>query len=118
MDSQKESCLFCKIITGEIPAQRVFENEHAIAFKDISPRAPTHVLIVPKNHIEKFSDLKPDDALMVGQLMTAVCEVARALGLAGGGYRLIINNGESAGQSVWHLHVHLMAGRNFQWPPG
>lgn len=110
------ACLFCRIASGEIPSDKIFENNELIAFRDINPQAPTHVLIVPKKHIEQVADLEESDAPLVGRLIVAAKKLANELGLEH--FRLVVNNGEGAGQSVWHLHVHLLGGRSFKWPPG
>ena len=116
------TCLFCKIVSGAIPANRVYEDDHILAFPDINPQAPTHVLIIPKNHIPSHAHATPEDAAMLGHLISAAGEVAREqnLGLTqnGGGYRLVINTGPDGGQTVDHLHVHLLGGRHMTWPPG
>lgn len=109
-------CLFCKILRKEIPAKLVYEDAHSVAFRDINPQAPTHILIVPLRHIEKNADLKEADREAVGHLHWVASEVARKEGLKD--YRLVLNNGSGAGQSVWHLHLHLLGGRNLGWPPG
>lgn len=111
-------CLFCKIVAREIPAQIVHENEHVVAFKDIHPAAPTHALVIPKRHIVGAHDATPEDAALLGQILLAGRDVAEKLGLAEGGYRLVVNNGPNAGQSVFHLHLHVLGGRQMAWPPG
>jgi histidine triad (HIT) family protein len=111
-------CLFCKIVNKEIPAQVVHENDHVVAFRDLHPAAPTHVLVIPKKHIVGLHDAKPEDAAMLGELMLAARDVAEKLGLDAKGYRTVINNGPDAGQSVFHLHVHVLGGRTLAWPPG
>ena len=111
-------CIFCKVAAGEIPAETVYEDEQVVAFRDINPVAPTHVLIIPRKHIPTVNDLQPDDAEVVGQLSLAAKKVAAELGVADEGYRLNINTNAGAGQSVFHLHMHLLAGRSFNWPPG
>jgi histidine triad (HIT) family protein len=110
-------CLFCNVIAKKVPGDVVYEDEHALAFRDIRPVAPTHVLVVPKRHIAATRDLGPDDAMAIGQLMLAATKVADQMGLAGG-YRLVINDGDDAGQSVHHIHVHVLGGRRLAWPPG
>lgn len=112
------SCIFCKIVTGEIPGKMVYRDEKIVAFHDLNPVAPVHVLIVPVKHIPEIQDLLPGDADIVGHLFAAVPVIARGLGLAKDGYRIVINDKERAGQSVWHLHAHLLGGRDFAWPPG
>ena len=111
-------CLFCKIVAREIPAQIVFENEHAVAFKDIRPAAPTHALVIPKKHITGIHEATAEDAALLGELLLAARTVAEELGLAEGGYRLVVNQGKDGGQSVLHLHVHVLGGRQMAWPPG
>jgi histidine triad (HIT) family protein len=112
------SCLFCKIVRREIPSQIVFENDHALAFKDIRPAAPTHVLVIPKRHIPGIHEATPSDGAMLGELVLAARKAAEDLGLAEGGYRIVVNQGPDAGQSVFHLHVHVLGGRQLAWPPG
>lgn len=110
--------IFSKIIRKEIPARIVYETESVLAFHDVAPKAPVHVLIIPKTFVENVADAKPEHRELLGDLLLAAGEVARQLGVDQTGYRLVINNGATAGQSVFHLHVHLMAGRDFKWPPG
>jgi histidine triad (HIT) family protein len=109
--------LFSKIIDREIPAEIVYEDDVCLAFKDINPQAPMHVLIVPKKPIAKLTDAKNDDQPILGHLLTKASEVAAQQGY-GDAFRLVVNNGEQAGQSVFHLHVHILGGRPFSWPPG
>jgi histidine triad (HIT) family protein len=111
-------CLFCKIVGREIPSEIVFENDHALAFKDIRPAMPTHALVIPKKHIVGIHDATSEDAAMLGEVMLAARTVAEQLGLGASGYRLVINHGPDAGQSVFHLHVHVLGGRGMAWPPG
>ena len=111
-------CLFCRIVAGEIPATRVHEDDLVIAIRDIAPRAPTHILLMPRRHIASALELTDDDAPLTGRLFAAAAEIARAEGIAEAGYRLVSNVGRWGGQSVDHLHVHLMGGRAFDWPPG
>jgi histidine triad (HIT) family protein len=113
-----ENCLFCKIIAGEIPAKKVFEDELLIAIEDIAPVAPVHFLIIPKKHSVNSLDLNPDDAVLVGHVFQVAARLARELGVADHGFRIVNNNNAGAGQSVFHLHFHLLAGRDFHWPPG
>jgi len=110
-------CLFCKIVSGAIPAKRVYEDDHVLAFPDINPQAPEHILVIPKKHIASLAHATPEDAAMLGHLIWAVGEVAREQNLANG-YRLVINTGPDGGQTVDHLHVHLLGGRHMTWPPG
>ena len=111
------STLFKKIINREIPADIVYEDELSLAFKDINPQAPTHILIIPKKSIEKLSDANIEDQVLLGHLMLVAGEIAEQLNLDNT-FRIIINNGAGAGQSVFHLHLHLMSGRPLSWPPG
>ncbi len=110
-------CLFCRIIKGEIPAKKVYEDAHTYAFEDINPQAPTHVLVVPKKHIRGLKEAQPEDALAIGQCHLTAAEIARQRGIEDS-YRTVLNVGPRAGQSVFHLHVHLIGGRNLRWPPG
>ncbi len=116
--SADANCLFCKIVRREIPSTIVFENDHALAFRDIHPAAKTHVLVIPKKHIIGIAHAEPADAPTMGELLLAARKVAEQEGLGDGGYRLVINNGADAGQSVLHLHVHVLGGRPLAWPPG
>jgi histidine triad (HIT) family protein len=113
-----ESCLFCKIAAGTVPANVVFADDDVVAFNDVAPRAPTHVLVIPRRHIASLADATPEENGIVGKLMLAAAEVARRTGIDGGGYRVVTNCGASAGQSVFHLHLHVLGGRRFAWPPG
>lgn len=117
MTDRRSDCLFCKIVAGEVPADIVREGERTIAFRDINPQAPVHILLVPKKHIARLADAAPDDQDVMGALMLAAKAVAEQEGVADG-FRLVTNNGRQAGQSVFHLHFHLMGGRRFTWPPG
>lgn len=111
-------CLFCKIAAGEIPAEKIYEDDHVVAFRDIAPKAPTHVLVIPRRHISTLNDLRPDDAELVGRMYLAAREVAHQEGIAGDGYRTVVNCNAGAGQTVFHIHLHLMGGRAMTWPPG
>ncbi len=111
-------CLFCKILAGEIPAELVYESDTAVAFRDISPQAPTHVLVIPRKHIATINDITPEDEAIVGSLYTAAREIAAAEGIADDGYRAVMNCNEGAGQSVFHIHLHVLGGRPMNWPPG
>lgn len=110
--------LFEKIIAREIPATIVFEDDLVLAFRDINPKAPTHVLIIPKKPIPRIADAKPEDHQVLGHLLLKAAEVARHLGLGESGYRLVLNNGPHAGEAVPHLHCHILGGRKLGWPPG
>jgi histidine triad (HIT) family protein len=111
------SCLFCKIIEGSIPSTAVFQDDQCYAFADIDPKAPVHVLIVPREHIGSLADAGKEHSALLGHLLSTAAEVARSKGL-GKGYRVVINNGKDGGQAVDHLHVHLLGGRSLTWPPG
>ena len=111
-------CLFCRIVAGEIPSTQVAADEHVIAFRDIAPRAPTHILVVPREHIPSAADLTAADGELLGRIFGAAADIARSEGIAEGGYRIVTNIGTWGGQTVDHLHFHLMGGRAFTWPPG
>ena len=111
-------CIFCKLAAGEVPTDKVWEGEHTFGFRDTSPQAPTHIQIIPKRHVERIADFRSaDDSEWLSELFTAVTSLARSEGLDGG-FRLVVNNGALAGQSVLHVHVHLLGGRPLTWPPG
>jgi histidine triad (HIT) family protein len=110
-------CLFCRMVAGEIPVKRVYDDDVCMAFADIHPQAPVHVLVIPKAHLESLAHAAATDAAMLGHLSGAAAEVARAEGLTGG-YRLVMNTGPDGGQTVGHLHVHVLGGRHMGWPPG
>lgn len=110
------SCLFCRIVKGEIPAKLVHETPDVIAFRDINPQAPVHVLVIPRVHVESTGALTPEHETLAGKLLVAASEVARKEGLDS--FRAVSNTGADAGQSVFHLHVHVLGGRSFSWPPG
>ena len=112
------SCLFCRIINGEIPGDFVHQDERAVVIHDINAQAPTHLLVIPREHIESLDDASQKDEALLGYLLRVAARVANAAGLAEGGYRTVINNGSGAGQSVFHLHVHVLGGRPMNWPPG
>lgn len=113
-----QECLFCRIVNKEISSKIVYEDEKAAAFEDINPQAPTHILIVPRKHIAGLNDLTAADAELVGHLHAVAAKLAQERGLTESGYRTVINTGRGAGQSVFHLHVHLLGGRGMRWPPG
>jgi histidine triad (HIT) family protein len=110
-----DSCLFCRIVRGEIPAKIVREDEHTVAFRDIDPKAPTHILVIPKEHVASLDEAT--DPTLVGRLSLAAAEIARSEGITDG-YRTVVNTGAGAGQTVFHLHLHLLGGRKLTWPPG
>lgn len=111
-------CLFCRIVAGEIPSTRVHEDDEVVAIRDIAPRAPTHILLLPRRHIASALDLTDADGPLLGRMFAAAADIARSEGIADAGYRLVSNVGRWGGQSVDHLHLHLMGGRAFDWPPG
>jgi diadenosine tetraphosphate (Ap4A) HIT family hydrolase len=111
-------CLFCRIVAGEIPATQVHDDDLIVAIRDIAPRAPTHILLLPKRHIASALELTEADAELLGRIFAVAADLARSEGVADAGYRLVTNIGRWGGQSVDHLHVHLMGGRAFEWPPG
>jgi histidine triad (HIT) family protein len=111
-------CLFCSIIEGKIKGEIVYRDDAVVAFKDIRPGAPVHLLIVPRKHIESVSSLETQDLPVIGAIFMAAAKLAKDLGVAESGYRVVVNNGPDAGQSVFHLHYHLLGGRPLRWPPG
>jgi histidine triad (HIT) family protein len=111
-------CLFCKFVNGEIEPDKVYEDEHVFAFRDINPQAPTHILVIPKKHIATLNDLQADDEALVGKLYLAAQKIAQDEGIAEDGYRTVMNCNEMAGQTVFHIHLHLLGGRRMAWPPG
>jgi histidine triad (HIT) family protein len=112
------ACLFCRIVAGEIPSTTVHADDDLIAIRDIAPRAPTHILILPRDHIGSAADLTAADGPLLGKIFSTAAELARAEGIADRGYRVVSNVGQWGGQTVDHLHFHLMGGRSFTWPPG
>lgn len=115
-ESVADACLFCRIVRKEIPAQVIAENGDAVAFRDINPQAPVHILIIPRTHVGSVAEVT--DATTIGQLTSLAKELAEHEGIAGSGYRLVINTNADAGQTVFHLHMHLLGGRKLGWPPG
>lgn len=113
-----ENCLFCKIAAGEIPSTEVYSDEHIVAFRDISPAAPQHILLIPRKHIQSVATLTEQDGELMGKLLLTAKKIAVDLGVAQSGYRCVLNTGEDGGQTVHHLHLHLLAGRQMSWPPG
>ena len=111
-------CLFCRIVSGEIPAKKLFEDDEVVAFHDVKPQAPSHVLVIPRKHIASLDDMTDSDAAAIGATVLRATKIARELKLADDGYRLVVNNGPGAGQTVFHIHFHLLGGRQFGWPPG
>ena len=111
-------CLFCKVISREIPASIVYEDDRVLAFNDINPQAPTHVLVIPKRHIASLNDLSADDDQITGELARRAAAIAKERGISAGGYRTVFNTNRDAGQTVFHIHLHLLGGRTMHWPPG
>ncbi len=111
-------CIFCRIIKGEIPSKKVYEDDLIVAIEDIAPKAPLHLLLIPKQHFSNCLDMQKQHEATVGHVFRIAGKLATERGLSEGGFRLVQNNGEAAGQSVFHLHIHLLAGRELQWPPG
>jgi len=112
------SCLFCGVVEGKIPSKKAYEDERLVAFHDINPQAPTHLLLVPRKHVTSLLDLTPADEPLVGALVSRATELARQMGFAERGFRLVFNCGDDAGYSVHHIHLHLLGGRPLAWPPG
>lgn len=113
-----ENCIFCKIIAGEIPTKKVYEDDLMVAIEDISPQAPLHLLLLPKRHFSNCLDMAAEDEAVIGHIFRTAGNLAKEQGFANDGFRLVQNNGDAAGQTVFHLHIHLLAGRDLQWPPG
>lgn len=113
-----EGCIFCKIIRGEIPCSKVYEDDKILAFKDINPGAPIHVLIIPKKHISSLNDLQEEDSQYINAVHSNIKHIAELMGVFKDGYRVVVNCGEDGGQTVGHLHFHLLGGRKLKWPPG
>lgn len=113
-----ENCIFCKIITGEIPASKVFEDEKIIAFEDIDPQAPIHILLIPKEHFASLKDIPEDKKNILSHILLKARQIAQEKGIAESGYRIVLNTERDSGQEVFHIHFHLLGGRKMQWPPG
>jgi len=111
-------CLFCKLVAGDIPATVLYEDQNVIAFEDIMPQAPTHFLVIPKKHISTLNDVTDSDTLIMGSLPIVASQIAKQKGVAEGGYRLVMNCNQDGGQTVYHIHMHVLAGRTLVWPPG
>jgi histidine triad (HIT) family protein len=112
------NCLFCRIVKGEVPSDAVFSDERSMTFRDINPQAPVHILVIPREHLESLDEASQKDEALLGHLLRVAARVANEQGLSESGYRTIINTGAGAGQSVFHLHVHVLGGRSLAWPPG
>ena len=113
-----DSCLFCRIVRRDIPASIVYEDDRVLAFNDINPQGPTHVLVIPKMHVESLNDVRPEHDALVGEMARRAAAIAAERGIAAGGYRTVFNTNRDAGQTVFHLHLHLIGGRSLAWPPG
>jgi histidine triad (HIT) family protein len=113
-----DKCLFCNIVNNNIPCDKLIENDSIIAFRDINPQAPTHILIIPKKHISTINDLKPDDSILIGELFLIAKELAQVENINNSGFRTVFNCNEDGGQTVFHIHLHLLGGRKLSWPPG
>ena len=113
-----ESCVFCKIVSGDIPSEKVYEDDDLLAFEDLSPAAPVHVLIIPKKHMATLRDIGEADRELIGAIFVAANKIAVEKGLAEEGFRIVANCGENGGQTVFHVHYHLLGGRRMEWPPG
>ena len=111
-------CIFCEIIKGEIPCEKIYEDERILSFRDLNPEAPVHVLIIPKKHIGSLNEIEEEDSAIMGDIVTAARKIALKLGVAENGYRLVTNCGDHGGQTVAHIHFHLLGGRKLNWPPG
>ena len=111
-------CLFCKIIQGDIPAQKLYEDDDVLAFRDIDPKAPTHFLVIPKKHVSTLMDMKEEDSHLVGKMMYVAQQAAKEQGLENSGARFVMNCKEDGGQTVYHIHLHVLGGRSLSWPPG
>jgi histidine triad (HIT) family protein len=112
------NCLFCRIVAGEIPADVIYSDERCLAFRDVNPQSPVHVLVIPRDHLESLDEAAKKDEAALGHLLRVAARVANEQGLSESGYRTVINTGAGAGQSVFHLHVHVLGGRQLNWPPG
>ena len=112
------SCIFCRIIDGSIPAKIVYQDEHTLAFDDINPHAPVHTLVIPKRHVASVQDVGESDRALLGRLLLTCAKIAKDKGLSESGYRMVANTGRDGGQTVFHLHFHVMGGRHMGWPPG
>ncbi len=118
LQMSSSDCIFCRVAAKQIPSQIVFEDEKVVAFRDLNPQAPTHILLIPRKHMASMADVQDADQTLLGDLMMAAKNIAKSEGLPKNGYRVVVNTGANAGQTVFHLHLHLMGGRSFSWPPG
>ncbi len=115
---KSDDCLFCRIVRGDIPCEKVYEDEELLAFRDVDPKAPVHILIIPKRHIETINDIGNKDSALTGKMVHAAAVIARKEGIDIKGYRLVFNCNDDGGQAVYHIHLHLLGGRKMTWPPG
>ncbi|NLW21965.1 MAG: histidine triad nucleotide-binding protein [Tissierellia bacterium] len=113
-----EDCIFCKIVNKEIPSEIIYEDDKVMAFKDVNPQSPVHVLVIPKEHIESSNDIDDNNSQLIGHIFVTIKELAKELGIDEDGYRIVNNCGSFGGQTVYHIHFHLLGGRKFSWPPG
>ena len=113
-----DNCIFCQIVNKQIPSEIIHEDDLSVAFKDINPKAPVHVLVIPKKHIRSLVEAEDDDKEIIGHLLLVAKDIANSLGIGSKGFRTVLNSGLESGQSVWHIHFHLMGGRKMSWPPG
>jgi len=113
-----DDCIFCKIVSRESPADIVYEDDDSIAFKDINEQAPIHILLIPKKHIRSVVEIEEEDLQLIGHLVSVASKIADQTGISEKGFRLVLNTGLESGQSVWHIHIHLLGGRKMAWPPG
>jgi histidine triad (HIT) family protein len=113
-----EGCLFCTLVAGKINANIVYQDERIVAFRDVKPQAPVHILIIPRKHVAGVLDIEPDDHALIGEIFQVASRLAREQGIGDSGFRVVVNSGADAGQSVFHLHYHLIGGRQMSWPPG
>ncbi|MFN7965843.1 MAG: histidine triad nucleotide-binding protein [Acidobacteriota bacterium] len=111
-------CVFCKIVAGTIPATLLYEDEFVVAFSDLNPQAPTHLLVIPRQHIDTLNEIGPEDSALIGRMVAVATSLAKSRGLHSSGYRCVLNCNADGGQSVFHIHLHLLAGRKLTWPPG
>jgi histidine triad (HIT) family protein len=114
----QHDCIFCKIVNRDIPAKIIYEDEHVVAFPDVSPAAPVHILVIPKRHISDLTEMRSEDAALMGHIMTVIPNIAAEVGLAENGFRTVINTKDDGGQTVHHFHCHVLGGRFMKWPPG
>lgn len=117
-EETEESCLFCQVVSGDMPSNKIYEDDQTVAFEDVRPQAPNHILLIPRDHIESLNDATQKDEQLLGHLLRTAAKVANQLGIAEEGYRTVINTGPNGGQTIFHLHLHILGGRFMTWPPG